>query len=94
MKTAKNSDARSANKRQHGCGSLDCGDGTRVDIHMANNAGRGRNNVTLTRVAATVTRPAYTRQYEGADIIAQTQTGGWCGNWSLSTRVRRDLGLL
>ena len=80
--------------RQHGCRSLDCGDGTRVDVHMANNAGRGRNNVTLTRVAATVTRPAYTRQYEGADIIAQTQTSAWCGNWSLSTRVRRDLGLL
>lgn len=82
------------NKRQHGCGFLDCGDGTRVDVHMANNAGRGRDNVTLTRVAATVTRPAYTRQYKNGDIIAQTQTSAWRGNWSLSTRVRRDLGLL
>ena len=81
------------NKRQHGCGSLDCGDGTRVDIHMANNAGRGCNNVTLTRVAATVTRPAYTRHYDEGEIIAQTQTSAWCGNWSLSTRVRRDLDL-
>jgi len=65
-----------------------------VDVHMANNAGRGRNNVTLTRVAATVKRPAYTRQYAEGDIIAQTQTSAWCGNWSLSTRARRDLGLL
>ena len=82
------------NKRQHGCRSLECGDGTRVDIHMANNAGRGCNNVTLTRVAATVTRPAYTRQYAAADVIAQTRTSGWNGKWALSQRVREELGLL
>ncbi|MDD3523981.1 MAG: hypothetical protein PHQ41_04720, partial [Candidatus Cloacimonetes bacterium] len=58
-------------RRRYGCGSIDCGEGTRIDVHMANNAGRGTNNVTLTRVAVTVARPAYTRQYHDADIIAQ-----------------------
>lgn len=85
---------KTINKLYHGCGSVDCGDGTRIDVHMANNAGRGTNNVTLTRVAATVKRPAYTRQYESDDIIAQTQTSGWRGNWSLTESIRRDLGLV
>ena len=78
----------------YGCRSVDCGDGTRIDVHMANNAGRGSDNVTLTRVSATVMRPSYTRQYDEGDIIAQTQTSGWCGNWALSQRVREELGLL
>lgn len=81
-------------RRRYGCGSIDCGDGTRIDVHMANNAGRGTNNVTLTRVAVTVARPAYTRQYHDADIIAQTRTSGWNGKWALSQRVREELGLL
>ena len=79
---------------QYGCKSVDCGDGTRIDVHMANNAGRGSDNVTLTRVAVTVARPAYTRQYHDADIIAQTRTSGWNGKWAMSQRVREELGLL
>lgn len=79
--------------RHYGCRSVDCGDGTRIDVHMANNAGRGSDNVTLTLVRADVPRPAYTRQYKQADIIAQTRTSGWCGHWSLSQRVREELGL-
>ena len=80
--------------RQYGCRSVDCGDGTRIDVHMANNAGRGSDNVTLTRVAATVMRPSYTRQYAAADVVAQTRTSGWNGKWALSQRVREELGLL
>jgi hypothetical protein len=78
----------------YGVGSVDCGDGTRVDVHMANNAGRGQDNVTLTRVRQGLPRPAYTRQYTPADVIAQTRTSGWRGKWSLTARVREDLGLL
>ena len=79
--------------KNFGCGSIEIGDGTRIDIHMANNAGRGTDNVTLTLVRSAVPRPAYTRQYKQADIIAQTRTSGWCGHWSLSRRVREELGL-
>ena len=79
---------------QYGCRSVDCGDGTRIDVHMANNAGRGSDNVTLTRVKTTVMRPSYTRQYAAADIVAQTRTSGWNGKWALSQRVREELGLL
>jgi hypothetical protein len=79
---------------KYGCKSVDCGDGTRIDVHMANNAGRGGDNVTLTRVAATVIRPVYTRGYAAADVVAQTRTSGWNGKWALSQRVREELGLL
>lgn len=79
--------------KYYGCGSIMIDDGTRIDVHMANNAGRGSDNVTLTLVRADVPRPAYTRQYKQADIIAQTRTSGWCGHWSLSQRVREELGL-
>ena len=78
---------------QYGCNSVDCGDGTRIDVHMANNAGRGTNNVTLTRVKTTAKRPAYTRQYAAADVVAQTRCSGWNGKWALSQRVREELGL-
>ena len=79
---------------QYGCKSVDCGDGTRIDVHMANNAGRGSDNVTLTRVSATVMRPTCTRQYADDDVVAQTRTSGWNGKWALSQRVREELGLL
>ena len=79
--------------KNFGCRSIGLGDGTRIVVHMANNAGRGSDNVTLTLVRADVPRPAYTRQYKQDDIIAQTRTSGWCGHWSLSKRVRAELGL-
>ena len=79
---------------QYGCKSVDCGDGTRIDVHMANNVGRGSDNVTLTRVRQDVQRPAYTRQYAADDVISQTRTSGWNGKWALSQRVREELGLL
>jgi hypothetical protein len=47
--------------KQFGCDSVDVGDGTRIDVHMANNSGRGRDNVTLTRVRDETPRPTYTR---------------------------------
>jgi len=78
---------------QFGVGSLDCQDGTRLDVHMANNAGRGANKVTLTRVKNTVTRPKYTRDYAAADVIAQTRTAGWRGQWTLNAKVRKELGM-
>ena len=78
---------------QYGCKSVDCGDGTRIDVHMANNSGRGTNNVTLTRVASTVMRPSCTRQYANDDVISQTRCSGWNGKWALSQRVREELGL-
>jgi len=78
---------------QYGCKSVYCGDGTRIDVHMANNAGRGTNNVTLTRVKTTVMRPSCTRQYAAADVVAQTRCSGWAGKWALSQRVREELGL-
>lgn len=78
---------------QYGCSSVDVGDGTRIDVHMANNAGRGNNNVTLTRVRESVSRPAYTRQYTDDDVIGQTRTSGWRGRWALTRRVRAELGL-
>jgi len=68
-------------------------DGTRIDVHMANNAGRGRDNVTLTRVRQDVKRPGYTRQYADDDVISQTRTSGWNGKWAFSVRIRRELGL-
>ena len=80
-------------RRKYGCRSIDCGDGTRIDVHMANNAGRGTNNVTLTRVAVTVARPAYTRHYDGDTIIAQTQTSGWRGHWSITKKIEQELML-
>ena len=80
------------NTNQYGVRSVDCGDGTRIDVHMSNNAGRGGNNVTLTRVASNVERPAYTRHYADADVIAQTRTSGWRGKWALNQRVREELG--
>jgi hypothetical protein len=79
---------------QYGCSSVILGDGTRIDAHMANNAGRGRDNVTLTRVRSETPRPTYTRQYVDADVIAQTRTSGWRGKWGLTRRVRDELGLL
>ena len=79
--------------KNFGCGSILVSNGTRIDVHMANNAGRGADNVTLTLVRADVPRPAYTRNYNQDDIIAQTRTSGWCGHWSLSRRVREELGL-
>ena len=78
---------------RYGVWSVYCGDGTRIDVHMTDNAWRGRGDVTLTRVATAVPRPAHTRQYKQADIIAQTRTSGRCGHWSLSQRVREELGL-
>jgi len=80
-------------RNQHGVKSLFCGDGTRIDVHMANNKGRGSDNVTLTRVLQEVPRPSYTRNYECDDVIAQTRTSGWRGKWSLTKRVRQELGL-
>ena len=68
-------------------------DGTRIDVHMANNKGRGRDNVTLTRVHQDVQRTAYTRQYADGDVVAQTRTSGWNGKWALTQRVREELGL-
>ena len=83
------------NTNQYGCKSVDCGDGkTRIDVHMANNAGRGSDNVTLTRVKTTAKRPSYTRQYADDDVVAQTRTSGWDGKWAFSQRVREELGLL
>ena len=81
------------NTNQYGVGSVDVGDGTRIDVHMANNAGRGNDNVTLTRVRQDVQRPAYTRQYAAADVVAQTRSSGWSGKWALTMRVREELGL-
>ena len=81
------------NTNQHGCSSVDVGDGTRIDVHMANNSGRGGDNVTLTRVRSDVCRPVYTRQYADADVMSQTRTSGWRGKWALSQRVREGLGL-
>lgn len=81
------------NSNRYGCGSLDVGNGTRIDVHMANNAGRGNNNVTLTHVCDSVERPARSRQYNDADVIGQTHTSGWRGRWTLSRRVRDALGL-
>ena len=78
---------------QYGVNSVDCGDGTRIDVHMANNAGRGRDNVTLTRVAVAVGRPKYTRQYADDEVVGQTRTSGWRGKWSMSRRVSENLGL-
>ena len=76
-----------------GCGSIEIDGGTRIDVHMANNAGRGSDNVTLTLVRTDVPRPAYTRNYKQCDIIAQTRTSGWRGHWSLNKRIRKELGL-
>jgi hypothetical protein len=76
---------------QYGCSSVDVGDGTRIDVHMANNAGRGDDNVTLTRVNNETPRPTYTRQYDADDVIAQTRTSGWQGKWALTRRVREEL---
>ena len=81
------------NTNQYGCNSVDVRDGTRIDVHMANNAGRGDDNVTLTRVAAGVARPVYTRGYADECVITQTRTSGWRGKWTLSQRVREELGL-
>ena len=81
------------NGKQFGCGSVDCGDGTRIDVHMANNAGRGSDNVTLTRVAATVEREMYTRDYDAGAIIGRTRTSGWRGSWTLTKAVQAELGL-
>lgn len=77
--------------RRFGVESIRLMDGTRIDVHMANNKGRGDNNVTLTRVWQSSVRPMYTRQYE--EVIAQTQTSGWAGHWNFSKRVRQDLGV-
>ena len=79
--------------KQFGCGSVHCDDNTRIDVHMANNAGRGKDNVTLTRVSNSVSRPMYTKQYKKTDIISQTRVCGWGGKWSLPGRVRDELGL-
>lgn len=84
---------KTLNTNQYGCRSIAVGDGTRIDVHMANNAGRGNNNVTLTRVRELVARPPYTRQYADADVIGQTRTSGWRGKWALTQRVRKELGL-
>jgi hypothetical protein len=81
------------NTNQFGCKSVDVGDGTRIDVHMANNAGRGSDNVTLTRVSVAVARPAFTRGYANDDVVAETRTSGWSGKWSLTKRVREELGL-
>jgi hypothetical protein len=81
------------NTNQYGCDSVNVGDGTRIDVHMANNAGRGRNNVSLTRVRSETPRPTYTRQYADADVIARTRTSGWRGKWALTRRVREELGM-
>ena len=89
----KTQDQITINTTQFGCGSIDAGDGTRIDVHMANNAGRGRDNVTLTRVSNETQRPAYTRNYAKGDVIGQTRTSGWHGKWSLNRRVREELGL-
>ena len=77
--------------QQFGVASIDLHDGTRLDVHMANNRGRGTNNVTLTRVPIDTERPAVTARYE--NYIAQTQTGGWRGYWYASKRVRESLEL-
>lgn len=80
-------------REQFGCESIDLDDGRRIDVHMANNAGRGDDNVTLTLVRDTTERPQYTRWYVPEDVIAQTRTSGWRGRWALSARVRQELGL-
>jgi hypothetical protein len=64
-----------------------------IDVHMANNRGRGDDNVTLTRVRNETPRPSRSGQYADADVIAQTRTSGWRGKWALTRRVREELGL-
>jgi len=76
----------------YGCKTVDLNDGTELHVHMANNAGRGSNNVTLTRMRKNSVRPQYTRSY-GADVIAQTTTSGWRGTVNFSKRVQTELGI-
>jgi hypothetical protein len=64
--------------------------GEKLFFHYANNAGRGSDNVTITRCAGDVTR---TRRSAclSKTCITQTTTGGWAGNVNFSERVFREL---
>ena len=75
------------------CKNVNLNDGTELHIHMANNRGRGYDNVTLTRVKIGTNRPKFTRGYSDSDIIAQTRTSGWKGKVNFSLRVKSDLNI-
>jgi len=77
----------------HGCASVSLDDGTRIDVHMANNTGRGSDNVTLTRVTHDTKRPKYTRGYALECIIGQTRVSGWKGKWVLSGSAKNELNM-
>jgi len=50
-----------------------------VHLHYANNAGRGKDNVTVTFVPHRAVRPNYTREYHDDDILKQYRVSGWQG---------------
>lgn len=74
----------------YGCKTINLGDGTEIHVHMANNSGRGTDNVTLTRVPVGTKRPTYTRQYQD-EIISQVKTSGWRGRVNFSRKIREQL---
>ena len=61
--------------------------------HWANNAGRGRDNCTLTLCRAGVERPAYTRGFAGADVLASVRVSSWRGDVNLTRAACVVLGI-
>ena len=72
---------------------VEVGDGTELHVHFANNAGRGRDNVTITRVPLDTARRMYVRMYPPHVVLARTRTSGWAGKVNFSRAVRARLSV-
>ena len=78
-------------KMSQGIKEMGLENGEKLFFHYANNAGRGDNNVTITRCIPGTERPRYTREYEEHYVIHQTRTSSWVGRVNYSTSVHNLL---
>ena len=51
-----------------------------VHLHYANNAGRGKDNVTVTFVVPGIKRRNQSKLYDATEILKQYRVSGWKGN--------------
>lgn len=64
-----------------------------IHLHYANNAGRGKNNVTVTIVKPGTLRPALTKFYfDNPNVIESFLVSGWKGNVSVPTDTIKQYG--
>ncbi|MDI9561623.1 MAG: hypothetical protein QM235_10625 [Pseudomonadota bacterium] len=56
-----------------------------IHPHYANNAGRGKDNVTITFVVPDVKRRNRSNQYDTAEVLKQYKVSGWKGHINVPT---------